>query len=65
MKEEFNIVQDDLEQIFQISADVEFESNVIDFEGLKPMEAHIKKKVETVIPITHVKLGKPSKGGLF
>jgi len=65
MKEEFNIVHDDLEQIFQLSADVEFESNVIEFEGLKPMEAQIKKKVETVIPITHVKLGKPSKGGLF
>jgi hypothetical protein len=65
MKEDFNIVQDDLEQIFQISADVEFESNTIDFDGLEPMEAQIKKKVETVIPIKHVKLGKPSKGGLF
>lgn len=65
MKENLNIVHDDLEQIFQLSADVEFESNVIEFEGLNPMEAQIKKKVETVIPIKHVKLGKPSKGGLF
>ena len=54
MKEDFNIVHDDLEQIFQLSAEVEFESNVIEFEGLKPMEAKIKKKVETIIPIKHV-----------
>lgn len=57
-------IQDDLEQRFQLSTEVGFESNVELFDGLKPFEIEIKKKVVTKIPIKHVELGKP-KGGLF
>ena len=58
---------EDLEARITISAEVGFESNLEEFEGLNEVEFEIKKKVITQIPIQNVELRKPgsSKGGLF
>ncbi len=57
-------IHEDLEPRFQLSAEIDFQSDIEEFEGLKPLDIEIKKKVVTKIPIKHVELGK-SKGGLF
>jgi hypothetical protein len=57
-------IHEDLEERFQLATDVDFQSNIEEFEGLRPLEIEIKKKIITKIPIKHVELGKP-KGGLF
>jgi hypothetical protein len=56
---------EDLEEKFQISADVEFDfSNEHNFEGLKPIEIKVKKKQEKKTQVENVELRK-STGGLF
>jgi hypothetical protein len=54
----------DLEERFQISADVEFSFSSQEFETLQPMNIEVKKKKETKQKIENVELRK-STGGLF
>lgn len=54
----------DLEERFQISADVEFSFSGQEFETLQPMSIEVKKKKETKQKIENVELRK-STGGLF
>ena len=54
----------DLEEKFQISADVEFSFSDEKFEGLFPMDLKVKKKQKKKIEIENVELRK-STNGLF
>jgi len=66
-KKNFNKVEEhvDLEDVFQISADIEFSFKENEFNGLNPIEiVPVKKKIEKQIEIKNVELRK-STGGLF
>ena len=58
---------EDLEDRITISAEIKFESNLEEFDGLNKVEFEIKKKIITQIPIRNVELRKPGspKNGLF
>lgn len=58
------VEHEDLEEKFQMSAEIEFSSSGDVFEGLKPMEIKVKKKKERKTNIENVELRK-SKSGLF
>lgn len=46
-------IHDDLEKIFQIAVDVEFESSLKDYDGLESFSTKIKKYVEPKLKIQH------------
>ncbi len=54
----------DLEEVFQISAEVEFSFTDEEFKGLSPMELKVKKNQKKNIEIENVELRK-STSGLF
>ena len=66
-RKNFNTIEEhvDLEEKFQISADIEFSFAENDYEGLEPIEIKaVKKKQEKKTDIQNVELRK-STGGLF
>jgi hypothetical protein len=64
MEQQKNIEHTDLEEKFQIAADIEFTFERKEFEGLNPLEIKIKKKQEPKTVVQNVKL-RESTGGLF
>jgi hypothetical protein len=60
---------EDLEERFQISADVDFNPSSTSFEGLEPFQAEIKKKTKdsNKVKVEKIELrkSKPSRGSLF
>jgi hypothetical protein len=60
---------EDLEERFQISADIEFSLIDENFEGLKPIDIKVKKKQTKKTEVENVELrkstGGKSTGGLF
>lgn len=64
-KREDERIQPDLEEVFQISAEIEIVPSEIDFSGMAPIQIEIKKRVHKQTQIENVDLRNTSKGSLF